>query len=291
MDKHTFPELGIAPELLDAVKSLGFEQPSPIQAEAIPVALTGRDVVGQSQTGSGKTVAFGLAMAATLLSNACPKQPRNRPPPRCVACPGKPGSRRPARLSSARPPWSPQPPKTRPRRPIKHRARPPDPSGPACDATAPTSYPDHRMPTPALQFAVRAALASIPPMRADTPAEAASHDQIPHCRPAFTFPRPPVGIGMSIPVSSHERKPSMITVTAILNAIEARAAGVAIALASTALQGCPARIIPGAAAACGGGVGALAQASRTQDASTRRTIEGVEEVMARAAPSEGLRGL
>jgi len=60
MDKHTFPELGIAPELLDAVKSLGFEQPSPIQAEAIPVALTGRDVVGQSQTGSGKTMAFGI---------------------------------------------------------------------------------------------------------------------------------------------------------------------------------------------------------------------------------------
>ena len=60
MSQHTFPELGIATELLEAVKSLGFEQPSPIQAEAIPVALTGRDVVGQSQTGSGKTMAFGI---------------------------------------------------------------------------------------------------------------------------------------------------------------------------------------------------------------------------------------
>ena len=60
MSTHTFPELGIAPELLEAVKSLGFEQPSPIQAEAIPVAITGRDVVGQSQTGSGKTMAFGI---------------------------------------------------------------------------------------------------------------------------------------------------------------------------------------------------------------------------------------
>jgi ATP-dependent RNA helicase DeaD len=60
MSQHTFPELGIAPELLEAIKSLGFEQPSPIQAEAIPVALTGRDVVGQSHTGSGKTMAFGL---------------------------------------------------------------------------------------------------------------------------------------------------------------------------------------------------------------------------------------
>lgn len=60
MSQHTFPELGISPELLEAVQSLGFEQPSPIQAEAIPVALTGRDVVGQSQTGSGKTMAFGI---------------------------------------------------------------------------------------------------------------------------------------------------------------------------------------------------------------------------------------
>lgn len=60
MSQHTFPELGIAPELLEAVKSLGFEQPSPIQAQAIPVALAGRDVVGQSHTGSGKTMAFGI---------------------------------------------------------------------------------------------------------------------------------------------------------------------------------------------------------------------------------------
>jgi ATP-dependent RNA helicase DeaD len=52
--------LGIAPELLGAVKELGFEQPSPIQAQAIPVALEGRDVVGQSHTGSGKTMAFGI---------------------------------------------------------------------------------------------------------------------------------------------------------------------------------------------------------------------------------------
>jgi ATP-dependent RNA helicase DeaD len=46
--------------LLEAVESLGFEQPSPIQALAIPVALEGKDVVGLSETGSGKTAAFGL---------------------------------------------------------------------------------------------------------------------------------------------------------------------------------------------------------------------------------------
>lgn len=60
MEKHTFAELGLAPELLKAIEAQGFEQPSPIQEQAIPVALTGRDVVGQSQTGSGKTLAFGL---------------------------------------------------------------------------------------------------------------------------------------------------------------------------------------------------------------------------------------
>ncbi len=60
MEKRPFSELGIAPELLKAIESLGFEQPSPIQSEAIPPALEGRDVVGQSQTGSGKTMAFAV---------------------------------------------------------------------------------------------------------------------------------------------------------------------------------------------------------------------------------------
>ncbi|MCW0219041.1 MAG: DEAD/DEAH box helicase [Prosthecobacter sp.] len=58
--EKTFADLGLSPELMKAIEAQGFEQPSPIQAQAIPVALTGRDVVGQSQTGSGKTLAFGL---------------------------------------------------------------------------------------------------------------------------------------------------------------------------------------------------------------------------------------
>jgi ATP-dependent RNA helicase DeaD len=53
-----FSELGLSGELLKAIDKLGFEQAAPIQAEAIPVLLQGRDAVGQSQTGSGKTVAF-----------------------------------------------------------------------------------------------------------------------------------------------------------------------------------------------------------------------------------------
>ena len=60
MEKKPFPELGLAPDILQAVTALGFELPSPIQAQAIPPALEGRDVVGQSQTGSGKTMAFAI---------------------------------------------------------------------------------------------------------------------------------------------------------------------------------------------------------------------------------------
>jgi len=53
-----FSELGLSSDLLKAIDKLGFEQAAPIQAEAIPLLLQGKDVVGQSQTGSGKTVAF-----------------------------------------------------------------------------------------------------------------------------------------------------------------------------------------------------------------------------------------
>src|SRR3954470_15984351 len=53
-----FSELGLSPELVKAIDNLGFEQASPIQAEAIPLLLQGKDVVGQSMTGSGKTAAF-----------------------------------------------------------------------------------------------------------------------------------------------------------------------------------------------------------------------------------------
>src|SRR5947207_2446351 len=60
MRPKLFSELGISAELLKAIDKLGFEQASPIQAAAIPVLLAGRDVVGQSQTGSGKTAAFAV---------------------------------------------------------------------------------------------------------------------------------------------------------------------------------------------------------------------------------------
>jgi ATP-dependent RNA helicase DeaD len=57
-----FEELGLAGELLAALADVGYESPSPIQEQAIPPLLAGRDVIGQAQTGSGKTAAFGLPM-------------------------------------------------------------------------------------------------------------------------------------------------------------------------------------------------------------------------------------
>ncbi len=60
MDTPPFSELGLADHLLKAIDKLGYESPSPIQAMTIPLVLEGKDVVGLSQTGSGKTAAFGL---------------------------------------------------------------------------------------------------------------------------------------------------------------------------------------------------------------------------------------
>jgi len=60
MTSKLFSELGLSPEILKAVAKLGFEQAAPIQAEAIPVLMAGKDIVGQSQTGSGKTAAFAI---------------------------------------------------------------------------------------------------------------------------------------------------------------------------------------------------------------------------------------
>ncbi len=58
----TFAELGLAQTILDAIHDVGYESPSPIQEQAIPPLLEGSDVIGQAQTGSGKTAAFGLPM-------------------------------------------------------------------------------------------------------------------------------------------------------------------------------------------------------------------------------------
>ena len=58
----TFAELGLSEPQLEALAHLGYDQPTPIQEQAIPAMLAGRDVIGQAQTGTGKTAAFGLPM-------------------------------------------------------------------------------------------------------------------------------------------------------------------------------------------------------------------------------------
>ena len=61
-----FTDLDLRPELLLALEHMGFEQMTPIQAEALPVVLSGADVTGQAQTGSGKTAAFGLGVLQSV---------------------------------------------------------------------------------------------------------------------------------------------------------------------------------------------------------------------------------
>jgi ATP-dependent RNA helicase DeaD len=69
----TFASLGVAPTLVEALTALGYEEPTPIQREAIPPLLAGRDLLGQAATGTGKTAAFALPLLQRL--------PKGAPPP------------------------------------------------------------------------------------------------------------------------------------------------------------------------------------------------------------------
>lgn len=55
-----FQTLQISDVILNALNEMGFEEPTPIQANAIPVAMSGCDMIGQAQTGTGKTAAYGI---------------------------------------------------------------------------------------------------------------------------------------------------------------------------------------------------------------------------------------
>ena len=61
-----FAALGLSASLCQVVAELGFAAPTPVQARAIPLLLAGRDLIGQSTTGSGKTAAFALAILQKL---------------------------------------------------------------------------------------------------------------------------------------------------------------------------------------------------------------------------------
>ena len=80
MTQHSFAQLGLSQVWLDNLNQLGYTQMTPIQAQALPVLLAGRDVMGQANTGTGKTAAFGLALLAHL-------DPAGQLPRALVLCP------------------------------------------------------------------------------------------------------------------------------------------------------------------------------------------------------------
>ena len=71
-DTLRFADLGLPQAILDVLTSVGYETPSPIQAETIPHLLAGRDVLGQAQTGTGKTASFTLPLLQRLTASAKP---------------------------------------------------------------------------------------------------------------------------------------------------------------------------------------------------------------------------
>ena len=62
--------MNLSDELLRAVKALGYQEATPIQAQAIPLILEGRDVIGRSNTGTGKTAAFGIPAVESIADMA-----------------------------------------------------------------------------------------------------------------------------------------------------------------------------------------------------------------------------
>jgi len=80
----TFEELGLLPELLKAVSEAGYTEPTPIQAQAIPVVIAGKDVMGGAQTGTGKTAGFVLPLLQRLARHASTSPSPARHPVRAL---------------------------------------------------------------------------------------------------------------------------------------------------------------------------------------------------------------
>ncbi len=73
-----FDMMGLPQRLVDRLTEMGLAEPTPIQKQAIPHALNGRDVMGLAQTGTGKTAAFGVPLVAQMM------QLQGKPAPRTV---------------------------------------------------------------------------------------------------------------------------------------------------------------------------------------------------------------
>ena len=80
----SFADLGLMPELLSAVEDAGYNEPTPIQRQAIPVVLAGRDVMGGAQTGTGKTAGFTLPLLQRLAPHASTSTSPARHPVRAL---------------------------------------------------------------------------------------------------------------------------------------------------------------------------------------------------------------
>lgn len=80
METVKFEDLGLCPQVLRAVTEMGFEAATPIQARAIPVIMEGKDVIGQAQTGTGKTAAFGIPILEKI-------DPKNKKLQALILCP------------------------------------------------------------------------------------------------------------------------------------------------------------------------------------------------------------
>ena len=66
---ENFTALGLPQQLISALEKMNFATPTPIQAQAIPHALEGRDILGSAQTGTGKTAAFSIPLITHLIKN------------------------------------------------------------------------------------------------------------------------------------------------------------------------------------------------------------------------------
>ena len=86
-ENQSFNGLGIAPKILEILDKLKFITPTPIQRQSIPSACEGKDIMGVAQTGTGKTLAFGIPMIQRLAQNERLSRPGNFAYPRT----GRPG--------------------------------------------------------------------------------------------------------------------------------------------------------------------------------------------------------
>src|SRR6056297_221118 len=80
MKERNFEQLNLSKEIYKAIKDMGFEEPTPIQQGAIPLMLEGKDVIGQAQTGTGKTAAFGIPILENI-------DVKSKKPQALVMCP------------------------------------------------------------------------------------------------------------------------------------------------------------------------------------------------------------